>query len=73
MNKEKQPDLFPRAENPEEEITEEPNYPKEVSDEIQTARKKRLAEKKTAEDALAAGRRKFVGETKEGQKESFRE
>ena len=72
MNKE-QPDLFPRAEEPEENITNEPETPKEISDEIQTARKKRYAGKKAAEQAFAAGRRKIIGETKDGQQESFRE
>ena len=72
MNKE-QPNLFPRAEKPEEGIFNEPDVPKEISEEAQGAKRKRYADKKAAEKAFVAGRRKILGETKDGQQESFRE
>jgi len=72
MTKE-QPDLFHRPETPEEEILGEPSAPKETFKQIQKERGQRSKDKKTAKDALAAGRRKIVGETRDGQKELFRE
>jgi len=52
MNKE-QPDLFPRAENPEENITNEPETPKEISYKIQADRKKQRGLKKQIPEELA--------------------
>ena len=52
MNKE-QPDLFPRAEKPEGNITNEPETPKEISDEIQARRKKQRDLKKQVPEDLA--------------------
>ncbi|MEK7566845.1 MAG: hypothetical protein AAB527_01805 [Patescibacteria group bacterium] len=72
MNRE-QPDLFPRPKMPAEEMPNEPETPPEISAQIQGARKKRYADKKAAEKAFVAGRRKIMGETKEGQKEAFPE
>jgi len=70
MTKE-QPDLFPRPETPEDlkaRLESEGHKVKKV-----ITGKERYQEKKAAKDALAAGRRKLLGETRDGQKELFRE
>ena len=52
MNKE-QPDLFPRAENPEKNITNDPETPKEISYKTQADRKKQRGLKKQSPEERA--------------------